>query len=220
MIELNFIKYLIKLSNEYDSNFHKYLPDQELRNFYNKKLCKNFNLNPNTLINIQINLLKKKEEIIDDILDKIKKIKSINKKFILCPCRIIIKNTAHAVLIIYYKNKNKFYICDSENKHGNNQETINKLIQIYEIIFNNNYEILCYSLQDLEKNNKYIGYKSEEYSSGYCLAFSYLLAFILIKYNWIDIIELIECIKWNIEYSPKLARQLIRGFIVFTVLDI
>lgn len=40
MNELGFIKYLIKLSNKYDSNIHKYFPNQELRNHYNKKLCK------------------------------------------------------------------------------------------------------------------------------------------------------------------------------------
>ena len=217
MNELNFIKYLIKLSNKYDSNFHKYFPDQELKNNYDKNLCKNFNLDSNTIINIQINLNKKKEEIIDDILNTIKKIKSINKKFIVCPCRINIKNICHAVLVVYYKNKNKFYICDSASKHGNNQETINKLNEIYKIVFDDNYEIICYSLQDLEKNNKYIGYKNEEYSKGYCLAWSYLLGFILIKYNWIDIDKLIECIKWNIEYSPKIARQLIRGFIIFNI---
>ena len=67
MNELGFIKYLIKLSNKYDSNIHKYFPNQELRNHYNKKLCKKQNINTDTLINIRINLMENNELIIKNI---------------------------------------------------------------------------------------------------------------------------------------------------------
>jgi len=212
MNKLGFIKYLIKLSNEYDSNVHKYYPDEELRNNYNNKLCLDFNLDKT--IHIEINLhLKINDNIIEDISNKIKEIKLINKKFVLVPCTIVKKNISHAVLIVYYKNMNKFYICDSTSQHGNNQETMNKLVELYKIIFDN-YEIICYQIQDLE-SNKYIKYKDSEYLSGYCLAWSFLLSYLLIKYNWVGIDKLVECMLWNIEYSPKLARKLIRGFIVY-----
>lgn len=214
MNDLGFIKYLIKLSNEYDSNIHKYYPTGELRNHYNQKICEKFNLDK--IIDLEINFnLRTNDFPINNLLNKIKEIKLINKKFVIIPCRIIIKNISHAVVIVYYKNTNKFYICDSTNQHGNNPDTLNKLIELYKIIFDNNYKIICYSIQDLEKNNNYIKYKDNEYSRGYCLAWSYLLSYLLIKYNWIEIEKLTECMMWNIEYSPKLARKLIRGFIVY-----
>ena len=119
---------------------------------------------------------------------------------------------------MYYKDENKFYICDSTGEHGDCQKTINCLSRIYKIVFDSNYEIICYSIQDLEKKNKYVGFINGEYSNGYCVAWSYLLANMIIKYNWIQINYLIECIKWNVEYSPKLSRQLIRGFLVYNLI--
>jgi hypothetical protein len=219
MKELNFIKYLIKLSNKYDSNIHKYYPTKELRDLFNEKLCKNFNLDLNTIINIEINLLKNFNLVVNEISKKVKLIKSINKKFVLCPSRIVIKNISHAILIVYWKDENKFYICDSTGTHGDCQKTSDFLNKIYNVVFDSNYEIICYSIQDLEHKNKYIGFIQGEYSRGYCLAWTYLLGYLIIKYNWMELNlnELIDCVRWNIEYSPKLSRQLVRGFLVYNL---
>lgn len=218
MEELKFIKYLIKLSDKYQSNIHNYFPDKKLRNHYNKILCKKFNLDANTIVNLEINLLNDFSLVVKEINEKVKIIKSINKKFILCPSIIIIKNISHAVLIIYYHNEDKFYICDSTMTHGDCQKTINYLNQLYKITFGINYEIICYSIQNLENKNKYIGFVDGEYSRGYCMAWSYLLAHTIIKYNWINLTTLIENINWSVEYSPKISRQLIRGFLVYNLL--
>lgn len=219
MKELNFIKFLIKLSKNYNASVHKYYPDQELRDLFNIKLCENFNLDLNTIINIQINLLKDFNIVIKEISEKVKLIKTIRKKFVLCPSRIIVKNIAHSVLIVYWKDENKFYICDSTGTHGDCQKTYETLNKIYDVVFDSNYEIIGYSIQDLEQKNKYVRYLNGEYSRGYCLAWTYLLAYIIIKYNWIGLrtIDLIELMKWNIEYSPKLSRQLVRGFLVYNL---
>jgi hypothetical protein len=219
MQELKFIKYLIRLSNKYDSITHKYFPDKDLRDLYNQNLCKKFNLIPNTIINVEINLLKNLDLVVKETSEKVKLIKSIKKKFVLCPSRIVLKNISHAVLIVYWKDENKFYICDSTGTHGNCQKTIDTLNQLYRIVFDSNYEIICYSIQDLENKNKHIGFVKGEYTRGYCLAWSYLLAYIIIKYNWVGlgINELIESIKWNVEYSPKTSRQLIRGFVIYNL---
>ena len=72
MQELKFIKYLIGLSNKYNSDNHKYFPDKDLRDSYNLNLCKKFSLNPNMIINIEINLLKNFDLVIDELNQKVK----------------------------------------------------------------------------------------------------------------------------------------------------
>ena len=120
MIELNFIKYLIKLSKKYDPSEHIYIPNNELRKYYNEIISKKYNINQKNIINIRINLDYDNDYNIKKLLEIKNYIISLKKKFILCPCKIFSKNISHAILIIYYKNINKLFYQSYVNRISRN----------------------------------------------------------------------------------------------------
>lgn len=220
MIELQFINYLINLSKKFDPNKHKYFPDEILRDKYSKNLSKKFNIKNNLIINVNINLLHDENCLIEYLKKNVKKIKKIKKKFVLCPTIVLSNTFSHSYLIVYYKNIDKFYICDSYYDYYNINlfdEFNNRLKKIYDNVFEDKYEKISYCLQNLEENNNYIKYLKNEYSNGYCLAWTYILCHLIIQYHWIELTEMIESIKWNLEFSSRFARQTIRGFIVHNI---
>ena len=218
MIELQFIDYLIKISKKFDTYKYKYYPNYILRDKYTKNLCKKFNIENNSIITLEINLLENYNKIIKYLKKKVLIIKKINKKYVLCPTVLLSDTYCHSYLIVYYKNKNKFYICDSFYFHYDEQ-TISgdKLKKIYDCVFDCRYEIYCQYLQCLEEDNNYVKYLKNEYSNGYCLAWTYLLCHLIIQYHWCDLKELIDSMIWNLEFSSRFARYLIRGFIVHNI---
>jgi hypothetical protein len=231
MSRLGFLHFIIGLSCKYNPDIHNYYPDSKQFKNWNEKICKNYSIEQKNrftiIIKLSNNTMKINSNIypldfakfninksFNDLPNEILQIKSTRKKFLTIPTIIIGINCAHSVLIIYRKNLDKFYICDSESVHSHNHQIQTKLNQIYSNIFGH-YEILCYSIQNLEHTNKYIGLKYGEFSGGYCMGWTFLLAFLQIKYHWIGIEDLVKKLMWNVEYSPKISRQLIRGFIVF-----
>lgn len=224
LFKMDFIEYLLRKGKYFDIN---YIGTKDRLRHYMKKFNKKFNLEPLTFDNIlkvgdenkfivdnrlEINhhfINSDSKELVDEYFRRLEKsitsIKNIKKNYTIISTSLVFETKRHAILIVYYRDEDMFYICDSDKVEPHSVY----MLEIYNRIFDERkYEIVHCQFQTIEES-------IEKETNGYCFAWSMLLAYCIIKFNNITIEEIVERITWSLDYNPNKMKQLIHGFVSY-----